>query len=229
MQWLLLNYKSRSVKTMHKTMTKILIADDYPIFRSGVRQILSQEIRGTSISEAPNSREVMKLVRGADWDIVLLDAAMSGKGGLRVLKAIRSMRPRLPVLMLSTWPDDQLALRAIANGASGYLIKNCNPDQLTAAVEKLTNGGRYVSDSVATELLFNVGQGRDEHPHKRLSDREFEIMLMIAAGKSLSRIAEELGLSVKTVSTYRTRMLRKMGMYTNAELIRYAMKMKLVV
>jgi DNA-binding NarL/FixJ family response regulator len=214
---------------MQKLTTKILIADDYPIFRSGVKQILSQEMKGTSIAEAPTSREVMKLVRGGDWDIVLLDASMSGAGGLQVLKAIRSMRPRLPILMLSTWPDVQLALRAIANGASGYLMKKCNPDQLTTAVEKLMNGGRYVCDSVATELLFNVNQGGDEPPHKRLSDREFEIMLMIAAGKSLSKIAEELALSVKTVSTYRTRLLRKMGMYTNAELIRYALKMKLLI
>jgi DNA-binding NarL/FixJ family response regulator len=193
-----------------------------------VKQILSQDMKGTSIAEAPNPREVMKLVRNDNWDIVLLDASMFGKGGLQALKEIRSMRPRLPVLMLSTCPDDQLALRAIANGASGYLNKNCNPDQLTTAVEKLTHGGRYVSDSVATELLFNLDKYRDEPAHKRLSDREFEIMLMIAAGKSLSRIAEDLVLSVKTVSTYRTRLLQKLGMYTNAELIRYAIKEQLV-
>ena len=205
-----------------------MIADDHPIFRSGVKQILSQEIKGTCITEAPNARDVMKLVRGDEWDIVLLDATMFGQSGLQLLKDIRSMRPRLPVLMLTTWPDGQFALRAIANGASGYLHKNCNPSQLTEAVEKVMKGGKYVSDCVATDLLFNLELKRDEPAHCRLSDREFEIMLMIAAGKSLSGIAAELALSVKTVSTYRTRLLQKLGMHTNAELIRYALKEKLV-
>ena len=213
---------------MQKAPPKILIADDHPIFRSGVKQILCQKLKESSIAEAPSAREAMRLVRGDDWDLVLLDVSMFAGGGLEVLKQIKSMRPRLPVLMLSTWPNDQLALRAIANGASGYLQKNCDPDQLRTAVDKLMEGGKYVSECVATELLFNLERKHDEAPHRKLSDREFEIMLMIAAGKTLSKIAAELLLSVKTVSTYRTRLLQKLGMGTNAEVIRYAFREKLV-
>ena len=213
---------------MQKLPPKILIADEHPIFRSGVKQILCQKMKETSIAEAPSAREAMKLVRGDEWDLVMLDVSMFGDSGLDVLKQIKSMRPRLPVLMLSTWPNDQLALRAIASGASGYLHKNCDPDQLRAAVDKLMKGGKYVSDCIATELIFNLERKRDEVPHRKLSDREFEIMLMIAAGKTLSRIAQELLLSVKTVSTYRTRLLQKMGMCTNADVIRYALREKLV-
>lgn len=213
---------------MQKTSPKILIADDHPIFRSGVKQILCQKIKERSIVEAPSAREAMRLVRGDDWDLVMLDVSMFDGGGLDILKQIKSMRPRIPVLMLSTWPNCQLAMRAIANGASGYLQKNCDPDQLNTAVDKLMQGGKYVSDCVATELLFNLERKQDEVPHRKLSDREFEIMLMIAVGKSLSRIAQELLLSVKTVSTYRTRLLQKMGMGTNADVIRYALREKLV-
>jgi two-component system, NarL family, invasion response regulator UvrY len=213
---------------MQKAPPKILIADDHPIFRSGVKQILSQKLQEISISEAPSAREAMRLVRRDDWDLLLLDISMFDGLGLEVLKQIKSLRPRLPVLMLSTWPHDQLALRAIANGASGYLQKNCDPDQLRTAVDKLMQGGKYMSDCVATELLFNLQRQQDEIPHRKLSDREFEIMLMIAAGKSLSQIAQELLLSVKTVSTYRTRLLQKLGMCTNADVIRYALREKLV-
>jgi two-component system invasion response regulator UvrY len=207
---------------------KILIADDHPIFRSGVKQILAQGIKATCITEAPTAREAMKLVRNDEWDIVLLDISMLGRGGLQVLKEIRTMRPRLPILMLSMDPSDQFALRAIANGANGYLDKNCDPNQLTRAVQKVLDGGRYISDSVATDLVFNLSLGSDEPVHRGLSDREFQILLMIAAGKSLSRIAEELVLSVKTVSTYRARLLQKMRMCTNADVIRYAMRENLV-
>ena len=207
---------------------KILIADDHPIFRSGVKQILAQGIKATCITEAPSAREAMKLVRNNEWDIVLLDISMLGKSGLQVLKDIRSMRPRLPILMLSMEPSDQLVLRAIANGANGYLQKDCEPNQLTNAVQKVLDGGSYISDSVAADLLFSRSLGSDEPGHRNLSDREFQILLMIAAGKSLSRIAEELVLSVKTVSTYRARLLQKMRMCTNADVIRYALRENLV-
>lgn len=203
---------------------KILIADDHPIFRSGVKQILSQGIKVSCIAEAGNAREAVRLVRTDDWDVVLLDLSMPGKSGLQILKDIRSMRPRLPILTLSTECSNQLALRAIANGASGYLNKDCDAAQLTIAVQKVLDGGRYVTDSVAMELLFNRRPVLDAPVHQRLSDREFQIMLMIAKGKSLSQIAEELVLSVKTVSTYRARLLQKMGMTTNADVIRYALK-----
>lgn len=207
---------------------KILIADDHPIFRSGVKQILSQGMKTMSIAEAPDAREAMRLVRSNEWDVVVLDIATLGKNALQVLKDLRSMRPRLPILMFSMDSSDDLALRAIANGASGYLNKDCDPIQLKTAVQRMLEGGRYVSDSVATDLIFGLQPGVDEPLHRKLSDREFEIMLMIAAGKSLSRIAEELALSVKTVSTYRARLLQKMKMCSNAEVIKYAMKERLV-
>ena len=208
---------------------KILIADDHPIFRSGVKQILSQGLKQVSISEAPDAREALRLVRNNEWDVVLLDIATLGKNGFQILKDLRSLRPGLPILMLSMDPSDQLALRAIANGASGYLSKDCDPIQLKTAVQKMLEGGRYVSESVAMDLIFNLKSGSDEPLHRRLSDREFQIMLMIAAGKSLSRIAEELVLSVKTVSTYRARLLQKLRMCSNADVIRYAMKERLVI
>lgn len=207
---------------------KILIADDHPIFRSGVKQILLQGMKGISIAEAPDAREAMRLVRCNEWDVVLLDIETLGKNGLQLLKDLRSLRPRLPILMLSMDPSDQLALRAIANGASGYLHKDCDPVQLKTAVQKMLEGGNYVSDSVAMDLIFNLKSGSDEPLHRRLSDREFQIMLMIAAGKSLSKIAEELVLSVKTVSTYRARLLQKLKMCSNADVIKYAMKERLV-
>ena len=207
---------------------KILIADDHPIFRSGVKQILLQGMKGILIAEAPDAREAMRLVRCNEWDVVLLDIETLGNNGLQLLKDLRSLRPRLPILMLSTDPSDQLALRAIANGASGYLHKDCDPVQLKTAVQKMLEGGKYVSDSVATDLIFNLKSGSDEPLHRRLSDREFQIMLMIAAGQSLSKIAEELVLSVKTVSTYRARLLQKMRMCSNADVIKYAMKERLV-
>jgi DNA-binding NarL/FixJ family response regulator len=207
---------------------KILIADDHPIFRSGVKQILSEEIKATRIAEAQNAKEALKLVRSDDWDLVLLDISMLDTSGLQVLKDIRHLRPRLPVLMLSREPDDQLALRAIANGASGYLNKDCDCSQLKTAVQRVLAGGRYVSDSIAADLVFSLQLGVDEPLHRRLSDREYQIMLLIAAGKSLSRIAAELVLSVKTVSTYRARLLLKMQMVNNADLIRYAMRENLI-
>jgi two-component system, NarL family, invasion response regulator UvrY len=207
---------------------KILIADDHPIFRSGVRKILSDEIKATRIAEAQDAKEAMRLVRTDDWDIVLLDISMLDCSGLQVLKDIRTMRPRLPILMLSTSPSDQLALRAIANGANGYLSKDCDSNQLKTAVKKVLEGGKYVCDAVASDLLFNLQLGSGEPLHRRLSDREYQIMLMIAVGKSLSRIAEELLLSVKTVSTYRARLLQKMRMLNNADLIRYALQENLV-
>lgn len=213
---------------MFNAPPKILIADDHPIFRSGVKKILSDDIRVTRIAEAPDAKETMRMVRTDDWDIVLLDISMLDSSGLQVLKDIRNMRPRLPILMLSGQPSDQLALRAIANGANGYLHKDCDPTQLKTAVKKLLEGGKYVCDDVASDLLFNLQLGSGEPLHRQLSDREYQIMLMIGVGKSLSRIAQELLLSVKTVSTYRARVLQKMRMVNNAELIRYAMRENLV-
>lgn len=213
---------------METITAKILIADDHPIFRSGVKHILCEAIKNIRITEAPNAREAMRLVRTNDWDIVLLDISMLSQNGLQVLKDIRRMRPRLPILMLSRESADYMAVRAIANGADGCLNKDCDRNQLTTAVQKVLAGGKYVNESLATDLLFNFKVNSNEPVHQSLSDREIQIMLMIAGGKSLSQIATELALSVKTVSTYRARLLQKMGMTSNAEVIRYAIREQMV-
>jgi DNA-binding NarL/FixJ family response regulator len=215
-------------RIMEHITARILIADDHPIFRSGVKHILCEEIKNIRIAEAPNAREAMRLVRTDDWDIVLLDISMLSQNGLQVLKDIRSMRPRLPILMLSMESSDHLAVRAIASGANGCLNKDCDPNQLTTAVQKVLAGGKYVSEALATDLVFNFKLSSGGPVHQSLSDREFQIMLMIAAGNSLSQIATELALSAKTVSTYRARLLVKMGMTSNAQVIRYAMKEQLI-
>jgi two-component system invasion response regulator UvrY len=212
---------------MENLTTRILIADDHPIFRSGVKHILCEELKHIRIAEAPNAREAMRLVRTDEWDIVLLDISMLSQNGLQVLKDIRSMRPRLPILMLSRKSADYMAVRAIASGANGCLNKDCDPIELTTAVQKVLAGGKYVNESLATDLLFNFKLSTNEPVHQSLSDREFQIMLTIVAGKSLSQIATELALSVKTVSTYRARLLQKMGMTSNAEVIRYAIREQL--
>ena len=213
---------------MENLTAKILIADDHPIFRSGVRHILCEGIKHIRIAEAPTAREAVRLVRSDDWDIVLLDISMLSQNGLQVLKDIRTMRPRLPILMLSRESSDYLAVRAIAIGANGCLNKDCDPNQLTTAVQKVLAGGKYVNESLATDLLFNFKLNSNEAVHQSLSDRELQSLLMIAAGKSLSQIASELALSVKTVSTYRSRLLRKMGMTSNAEVIKYAIREQLI-
>lgn len=213
---------------MENLTAKILIADDHAIFRSGVKHILCEGMKDIRIAEAPNAREAMRLVRTDEWDIVLLDISILSNNGLQVLKDIRTMRPRLPILMLSSESSDHLAVRAIAIGANGCLDKDCDPIQLTTAVQKVLAGGKYVSEALATDILFNLRLTSNEPIHRSLSDREFQIMLMIGVGKSLSQIAADLALSIKTVSTYRARLMQKMGMTSNAEVIRYALNEKLV-
>jgi DNA-binding NarL/FixJ family response regulator len=209
-------------------MLKILIADDHPIVRKGLKQILSEESDMGVVGEAQNSQEVLELVRKQDWDIVILDITMPGRGGIDVLKELKHERPKLPVLMLSVHPEDQYAVRALKAHASGYMTKDSAPEELVKAIRKILRGGKYISSTLAEKLAFDLETETEKPLHETLSDREHQVLLMIASGKTVSKIAEELSLSVKTIDTYRARILEKMKMKTNAELTHYAIKNKLV-
>jgi DNA-binding NarL/FixJ family response regulator len=209
-------------------MIKILIADDHPVVRQGLKQILSEEPDMGNLGEAQNSQEVLELVRKQDWDIVILDITMPGRGGLDVLKELKHERPKLPVLILSVHPEDQYAVRALRAHASGYMTKDSAPEELVKAIRKILGGGKYISSTLAERLAFDLESGTEKPLHETLSDREHQVMVMMTSGKTVSEIAEEMSLSVKTISTYRTRILEKMGMKTNSELMHYAIKNKLV-
>lgn len=209
-------------------MLKILIADDHPIVRQGLKQILSEESDMGAFGEAQNSQQVLELVRKQDWDIVVLDITMPGRGGIDVLKELKHQRPKLPVLILSMHPENQYAVRALKAGAAGYVTKGSAQEELVKAIRKILRGGEYVSPTLAQKLAFNLEAEAEKPLHETLSDREYQVMLMIASGKTVSQIAEELSLSVKTIGTYRARILEKMKMKTNAELTHYAIKNGLV-
>ena len=209
-------------------MLKILIADDHPIVRQGLKQILSEEFEIEALGEAQNSQEVLELVRKKDWDIVVLDITMPGRGGIEVLKELKTQKPKLPVLILSMHPEDQYAVRVLKAGAAGYLTKESVQDELVKAIKKILGGGKYVSPSLAEKMAFDLETKTEKPLHETLSDREYQVMLLIGLGKTVSQIAEKLSLSVKTIDTYRTRILEKMKMKTNAELMHYVIKNKLV-
>ena len=209
-------------------MLKILIADDHPIVRQGLKQILSEEFEIEALGEAQNSQEVLELVRKKNWDIVVLDITMPGRGGVDVLKDLKGQYPKLPVLILSMHPEDQYAVRVLKAGAAGYLTKESVQDELVKAIKKILAGGKYVSPSLAEKMAFDLETKTEKPLHETLSDREYQVMLLIASGKTVSQIAEKLSLSVKTIDTYRTRILEKMKMKTNAELMHYVIKNKLV-
>jgi DNA-binding NarL/FixJ family response regulator len=207
---------------------RILIADDHPIFRAGLKEILGKEKEVELIGEAGSGHKAMELARKQRWDVVLLDLTMPGKDGVETLQELRRERPKLPVLVLSAHPEDQLALRLLKAGAAGYLTKDKAPEVLFAAVKKVLRGEKYISDALAEKVTLDVVSGAPQSLHEALSHREYQVMRMIAAGKTIKEIAQELYLSVRTVSTYRARVLEKMNMKTNAELIRYAVQNKLV-
>jgi two-component system invasion response regulator UvrY len=207
---------------------KLLIADDHPIVRQGLKQIVSSERDMTVAGEASNSAEVLELVRTGDFDVVLLDVSMPRRGGLDVLKDLKHAHPKLPVLILSIHAEDELVVRALRAGASGYVTKDSSPTELVVAIRKIARGGRYVSMALAEQLALDLSTGEERPLHERLSDREFEIMSLITSGKTVGQIAEELSLSVKTISTYRTRVMEKLKIHNDAELIRYALEHQLV-
>jgi len=209
-------------------MIRILIADDHPVVRKGLKEIIEETTDMRVADEASNGSEVMKKVSSEDLDVVLLDISMPGRSGLDVLKDIKKRRPKLAVLVLSIHPEEQYAVQAFKAGASGYLTKKSAPDELLIALRKVSTGGKYVSSSLAEKLASALETDREKTPHETLSTRENEVMLKIASGKTITEIAKELYLSPKTISTYRTRILEKMGMKNNVELIRYAIKNQLV-
>lgn len=207
---------------------RILIADDHAVVRRGLKEILAEEFKNARFGEAESGAETIGQVRQGDWDVLILDISMPDRSGLEVLKDVKAIRPKLPVLVLSVHPEDEYAVRTLRAGAAGYLTKETAPDKLVEAVNKAVIGGQYISVSLGERLADDVRKGRDGLPHEALSDREYEVVCMIASGKLVSEIAEELSLSVKTVSTYRTRALEKMGIKSNAALMRYAIDHKLV-
>lgn len=202
-------------------MTRILLIDDHPIVRLGVRRILSEHFNPVFIGEAGDADSGSIQALNEEWDVVVLDITMPGAVGLDVLKHIRGQRPSLPILVLSIHPANQFARRALHAGASGYLTKDSAPSELVGAIEDVKRGRRYVSDAVKATM---AGTRSRIATHEALSDREYQALRMLGSGRTVSEISEELGLSVKTVSTYRARVLQKLGMRTNAELMRYAME-----
>ena len=209
-------------------MLKILIADDHAIVREGLKQILAATPDMVVAGEATSGNEALKMARQTPYDLVLLDISLPGKNGLEVLKQLRLESARMPILMLSMYPEEQYALRALKAGANGYLTKESAPDELITAIGKVSRGGNYVSASLAEKLAAYLGRETDKRPHQLLSDREYQVMLLIASGKTVSEIAQELMLSVKTISTNRARSLQKLGMKSNSEFTYYAVKESLV-
>jgi two-component system invasion response regulator UvrY len=206
-------------------MIRVLIADDHPIVRRGLKQIVAGEA-DMSVTEAGDGREALGLIDSGEFNMVLLDLSMPGMSGLEVLSRIRTRRPQLPVLVLSAHPETEFAVRIIKAGASGYLNKHLAPEELVTAIRRVMSGRKYIGPEVAELIADSLGKDGDE-THAALSDREFQVMLLIGAGKTVSEIAEEIALSVKTVSTYRARILEKMNLKNNAELMRYVVENKI--
>jgi two-component system, NarL family, invasion response regulator UvrY len=202
-------------------MTRILIADDHAIVRQGLRQIISDTVDLTVSAEATNGQDVLDLLEKDTFDIIVLDLSMPGRGGLDTLKQIRILKPNLPVLVLSMHPEEQYAIRVLKDGASGYLTKDSAPEELVNAIRRIASGRKYITESLAERLAGDLVHSGEDTLHKNLSDREFQVMRMIASGLSVTEIADQLSLSVKTISTFRKRILDKMQMKNNAELIHY--------
>jgi DNA-binding NarL/FixJ family response regulator len=205
-------------------MTHVLIADDHAIVREGLKRILEGQDAIEIAGEATNGHEVLDHVRRGGFDILLLDLSMPGRSGIELIKQVREESPRLRILVLTMHEEDQYAVRAIRAGASGYLTKESAPGQLVLAIRRLAEGRLYISPSVAEQLALDIRPHSDEEPHKHLSDREFEVFQLLVDGRSISDIAAQLHLSVKTVSTHKTRILQKMGATSVADLVRYAIR-----
>jgi two-component system, NarL family, invasion response regulator UvrY len=209
-------------------MIRILIVDDHTVVRRGLKQIVSEETDMEVAGEARNAHEMLSLVRKQQCDVVVADISMPGRSGLDVLKELKQERPKLPVLVLSMHPEDQYAVRALKLGAAGYMTKESAPEELVKAIRKVVTGGRYVSPALAEKLALDLATETERPAHESLSEREHQVFCMIARGKTVKEIADELALSVKTISTYRTRILEKLAMKNNAEIIHYAISNKVV-
>jgi len=209
-------------------MIRVLIVDDHAIVRRGLRELLSDEFRGAAFGEASTAQQALEQISKKEWDVALLDITLPGRSGLDLLKEVKAARPRLPVLVLSVHPEDQFAVRVLKAGAEGYLTKESAPEELVNAIRKILAGGQYVSPTLAEKLALGLRKDSTRAPHETLSDREYEIMCCIASGKTVTEIARELSLSPKTISTYRARLLEKLRVKNNAEIIRYAIRNGLV-
>lgn len=209
-------------------MIKILVVDDHTIVREGLKQILEDIPDISVVDEASNGKEVINKVGNKDYDLVLLDISLPGRSGLDVLKQLKTIKPKLPVLMLSMYPEEQYAIRSLRASASGYLTKESASDELIDAIRKVAKGRKYITSSLAEKLAFEMEIDAGKPIHETLSDREYQVMCMIASGKRVKDIAEILSLSIKTISTYRSRILKKMKMKNNAQLTHYAIKNGLV-
>jgi len=207
---------------------KILLADDHSVVRFGLKQILSEDFTQAVFGEARNAHEALALLAAEKWDVAVLDITMPGRGGLEVLREMKKSYPKMPVLVLSMHPEDQFAVRVLKQGAAGYITKESAPEELVGAIKKILAGGRYVSPAVAQALAARLSSDIHKPLQELLSDREFHVLRLIASGKLVSEIARELSLSVKTISTYRARILEKMCLKNNAQLMRYAMQHQLV-
>jgi two-component system, NarL family, invasion response regulator UvrY len=209
-------------------MIKVAVIDDHAVVREGLKRIISENPGMVVTAEAGDGYEAMKIIQNEPCDVVLLDITMPNKNGLDVLKQLHSESPRLPVLVLSVHSEDQYAVRVLRAGAAGYLTKESAPSKLIQAIRKVVRGGKYVSPTLAEKLVLDLDSDSSKAPHEMLSDREYQVLCMIASGKTVTMIAEELALSVKTISTYRVRIIEKLNMKNNAELTRYAIKEGLV-
>jgi len=207
---------------------RVLLADDHAIVRAGLKEILANTGDITVAGEATNGQEVMERVRGQDYDVAVLDMSMPGRSGIELIKQVKDAKPKLRILILTMHSEQQYAVRALKAGASGFLTKEAAADQLVAAIRKIAGGGAYVSAETAERLVLDAAPRAEAAPHTLLSDREFQVLQMIAGGKTVGEIAKRLSLSVKTVSTHKTRILHKMGLVNQAELIRYALEHKLL-
>jgi len=203
---------------------KVLIADDHAIVRQGLKQILTDWDETSTIAEAATGHDAIRMARESDWDVVLLDISMPDRNGIEILKQLKKEHPKLRVLMLTMHSEDQYAIRALKAGAAGYLTKQSAPDELVTAIRQVAEGRKYVTVSLAEVLAENVGMDAEKPRHETLSDREYQTLCLIASGRSLSEMAQEMCLSVKTVSVYRARLLEKMGLRNNPELTHYAIK-----
>lgn len=207
---------------------KVLIADDHPVVRHGLKQILSADPDFVVVGEAKNGNEALELARKLDWDVAILDYSMPGRSGLELLNEIKREFPQRPVLVLSMHPEELHARRVLKAGGAGYMNKESAGEELTAALRKVMRGGKYVSASLAEKLAVELTPDAQKPPHETLSDREYRVMWLLASGKPINQIAKEMFLSPSTVSTYRIRILRKLGLASNAELVHYAVKHQLV-
>lgn len=209
-------------------MLNILIAEDYPLFRLGVKELLTDGLEAVKVGECDNAHDLFELVRRKKWDALILDITIPGTTGTEALKHVKKACPRLPVIVLTMYPEDQYAVRMFKAGADAYLTKASAPEELVKAVKKVLAGGQYVSQSFSEKLVRLVFQQNDRLPHEILSDREYEVMRLLASGKTVSEIADSLHLGTTTISTYRARILEKLNLKNNAELMRYAVQQRVL-